>query len=436
MTGIGNRLRGTALIVLAGTTLGMAGPARADVKAGVDAWSAGLQANRTGDKAGAQRFFAEAIREWQAAANAGDADGQFNLAQAYKLGLGVPQDLGRAEALYGKAAAQGHLQAADIYGLLLYQRGEHAKAMPYVEGAADRGDPRAQYVKGLALFNGDGAAKDWVRAYALVSLAQQAGLPQARDALMQMDKFIPLDQRQQAAALAPELAAKAEASRNRQMAAADLGVKPQPGSQPMPTAPVRVAAITQANQGPQAMPVPRGVSGARLAQSGLPTAAGRAAGLGGAAMAGPAGAGADFAGTPATPLPTALPSPRPTSAPQSARFANAFAQPVPAARPVPRPTPVASTAPRRAAAAPASAAPAASSGGSWRIQLGAFGVPGNADAMWGKVKGRAEVAGHARLNAPSGKVTRLLATGYSEGEAQAACRKLSAAGISCLATKN
>ena len=82
------------------------------------------------------------------------------------------------------------------------------------------------------------------------------------------------------------------------------------------------------------------------------------------------------------------------------------------------------------------AAPAASTGGAWRIQLGAFGVPGNADAMWGKVKGRAEVAGHARLNAPSGKVTRLLATGYSEGEAQAACRKLSAAGISCLPTKN
>ena len=172
MTGRGFRVRGAALIAMAGATLGMAGPARADVKAGVDAWSAGIQATRSGDKAGAQRLFAEAIREWQVAANTGDADAQFNLAQAYKLGLGVPQDLGKAEVLYGKAAAQGHLQAADIYGLLLYQRGEHAKAMPYVEGAADRGDPRAQYVRGLALFNGDGAAKDWVRAYALVSLAQ------------------------------------------------------------------------------------------------------------------------------------------------------------------------------------------------------------------------------------------------------------------------
>jgi cell division septation protein DedD len=422
MAGIGFRASGAAWGMLTGAalgvSLGMAGPALADVKAGVDAWSAGIQASRSGDKAGAQRFFAEAIREWQASAGTGDADAQFNLAQAYKLGLGVPQDLGKAEVLYGKAAAQGHLQAADMYGLLLYQRGEHAKAMPFIEGAADRGDPRAQYVQGLALFNGDGAAKDWVRAYALVSLAQQAGLPQARDALAQMDKYIPLDQRQQAAALAPELAAKAEANRNRQMAAADLGVKPQSAH----AAPVRLAAATpQPQPMPQQMPVPKGVSAARLAQSGLPTAAGRAAGLGG-----PANAGADFARPTGAALPAAAPAPRATPPAQSPRFANAFTQPA-----SPRPAP-AQPAPVRLAAVPAPTA----SGSAWRIQLGAFGVAANADAMWAKVKGRAEVAGHARLNAPSGKVTRLLATGYSEGEAQAACRKLSAAGISCLATKN
>ena len=419
MAGTSKQARRITALALAGAALIAAAPAWADVKAGVDAWSQGIQAMRAGDKTGAQRFFAAAIGEWQTAANAGDADGQFNLAQAYKLGLGVPQDLGKAEVLYGKAAAQGHLQAADIYGLLLYQRGEHAKAMPYVAGAADRGDPRAQYVQGLALFNGDGAAKDWVKAYALVSLAQQAGLPQARDALAQMDKYIPLDQRQQAAAMAPELAAKAEANRNRQMAAADLGVKQQVTAAPATYAPPPQVAA-------QSMPIPKGVSAARLAQSGLPTAAGRAAGLGRgmAAPAGPAGAGADFARPPAA-LPAATAAPRAAPPAQSPRFSSAFAQPVPA-----RAAPIQPAPARVAAAAPAA------SGGAWRIQLGAFGVASNADAMWAKVKGRAEVAGHARLNAPSGKVTRLLATGYSEGEAQAACKKLSAAGISCLATRN
>ena len=63
--------------------------------------------------------------------------------------------------------------------MLLFQRGERAKALPYVSAASDRGDPRAQYLLGIANFNGDNVPKDWVRAYALVTLAQQQGLPQA-----------------------------------------------------------------------------------------------------------------------------------------------------------------------------------------------------------------------------------------------------------------
>jgi TPR repeat protein len=151
--------------VMAALALVFAVPGHADVKDGVDAWSRG--------------DYAAAVRQWQGPANAGDADAQFNLAQAYKLGRGVNQDLTKAEQLFVKAAAQGHLQAADNLGLLMFQRGERAGAMPYIKAASGRGDPRAHYVLGLAHFNGDGVEKDWERAYALVSLAQQAGLPQA-----------------------------------------------------------------------------------------------------------------------------------------------------------------------------------------------------------------------------------------------------------------
>ena len=169
--------KSTILRFVAGTsvlaTALITAPAAADVKQGVDAWSAGN--------------YTQAVSEWQLPAENGDADALFNLAQAYRLGRGVPADINRARALYEEAAQRGHVKAADNFGLLLFQQGEQAKAMPLIKDASDRGDPRAQYVLGLAHFNADYAEKDWVRAYALLTLANGKGLPQAATALQQMD---------------------------------------------------------------------------------------------------------------------------------------------------------------------------------------------------------------------------------------------------------
>ena len=319
--------KGLGMMLLAGLCLPTC--ALADVKAGADAWSRGDDA--------------AALREWQGPAARGDADAQYNLAQAYKLGRGVPQDLTRAEMLYAKAAQQGHLQAGDNYGLLLFQRGQRAAAMPYVRASAERGEPRALYLLGLAYFNADEVSKDWVRAYALESLAAQPtadapALPQAKQALEQMDKYIPLEDRQKAVSLAGDLATQIEANRNRQLAAADLGTRPQPAAQ------------------------------------------------------------------------------HPTIA---------SAEPKPASKPALKPAPEAP----KPAALPAATGP-------WKLQLGAFGVAANADALWAKVKARPELSGHPRQNAPTGKVTRLLATGYSEDAAHAACRRLSGAGLSCIPVRD
>lgn len=187
----------------------VAGPISADVKSGVDAWSRG--------------DFSLAVSEWQKSAQAGDADALFNLAQAYRLGKGVPEDIKRARALYAEAAQKGHVKAADNYGLLLFQQGEQSSAMPLIKDAAGRGDPRAQYVLGLSHFNADYAEKDWVRAYALLTLAQSSGLPQAKAALAQMDEFIPLKQRQMAQSVARQLEAEANQRRAAELAAVDLG---------------------------------------------------------------------------------------------------------------------------------------------------------------------------------------------------------------------
>lgn len=199
-------------------------PAHADVKAGVDAWTAG--------------DFAGAVREWAGPAAQGDPDAQFNMGQAYRLGRGVETDVEQAEALYAKAAAQGHVKAADNYGLLLFQRGAREEALPYISAASMRGDPRAQYLLGIAHFNGDLVKKDWRRAYALLTLANSSGLPQARGALAQMDQYISIEDRQAAQPLAASLKAEAEAARSRQLAAADLGLATDAPSGPVVTASV------------------------------------------------------------------------------------------------------------------------------------------------------------------------------------------------------
>lgn len=380
--------------VMSGVLLALSAPAAADVKAGVDAWSRG--------------DYAAAVKEWTGPAAKGDADAQFNLAQAYKLGRGVERDMAKAEEFFGKAAASGHLQASDNYGLLLFQRGEHARAMPYIKAAAGRGDPRAQYVLGLAHFNGDIVEKDWVRAYALVSLAQQAGLPQAIPALAQMDQHIPIKQRQESIALATEIAAEAQSTRQRQVAATDLGAPMRPAGSSGVTTSMSSSAAGAPSQIPR-MPVIARATDA-LGQSTVPSA-----------PYGPESAGADYARPQKQASPPAAATPPRTETPRPARVA--------AATPAPKPAPVAKPA--------ASPAPVAAASGGWRVQLGAFGVPGNADAMWNKVKTRPEIAGHARMNVPAGRVVKLQAGGFaSQDDAQAACRRLSAAGIDCIAVRN
>jgi cell division protein FtsN len=334
-----------------------ASPAQADVKEGVDAWSRG--------------DYDTAVQQWQIPANKGDPDAMFNMGQAYKLGRGVPRDMGKAEDYYRRAAQKGHVRAADNYGILLFQTGRQAEALPWLTAAADRGEPRAMYILGIAAYNGDYTRKDVVRAYALMTRAAATGLQQAQSSLAAMNDGIPLEQRQQGVALAQELDRKAAANRSREMGAADLGTE----------APVAAAAPAAA-----------------LRRADLPPSTIASAGTG------PATAGAAYA------QPVTLP-----------------ARPVAAVRAV-------APKPAKPVAAPAPVAPAPArhdSGGDWRLQLGAFGQKANADALWAKVHGRPEIAGHARIDAGTG-VSRLMAGGYSLDGAKAACASLKAAGLTCL----
>jgi uncharacterized protein len=194
----------------------VAAPAAADVKAGVDAWSRGE--------------YEAAVKQWRDPALKGDADAQFNMGQAYKMGRGVKTDLNIALDWYRKAAAQGHLQAADSYGHLLHYQGKVPESLPYLQASSDRGDPRAQYLLATELFNGVHIQKDWVRAYALMTRASSAGMAPASRSLAQMDQFIPLEQRQAATVLAGELEQRASRARAAQVAGFPINTAPPPKS--------------------------------------------------------------------------------------------------------------------------------------------------------------------------------------------------------------
>lgn len=349
---------GTIALCVAGAAL----PALADVKAGVDAWQQG--------------DYARAIAEWRPLAVAGDPDAQFNLGQAYKLGRGVPIDLPVAIEWFRKASAQGHQRASDNYGLLLFQQGQREKAMPYIRASSDRGEPRAQYILGTAMFNGDLAPKDWVMAYALMTRAAAAGLEQASSSLAVMDKYIPAEQRKQGLARATEM----QTASTRLASSAEPAVKATvPAPQPTPAAPLR-------REPPR--PIDR------------------------------------------TDVP---PSQVSTSPPPPVRTASA-APPQAAAPPAKPPLPP------RAAAPPAPAAqapPRAVREGDWRVQLGAFQEEPRAKALWGRVtQTMKSMAGYQPYLVRSGGLTRLQAGPLAtNAEAMRLCGTLRAEGYDCLVKK-
>ena len=237
----------TAMGVMA---LVVAVPALADVKAGVDAWSRG--------------DYKVAVDQWRGPAIAGDADAQFNLGQAYKLGRGVSLDPAQAESWFHKAATQGHPQAGDNYGLALYQDHKLSDAVPWLEKSAARGEPRAQLVLGTMLFNGDGVGRDYPRAYALMSRASAQGLSSASETLAQMDQYISPADRQKGTALSQQYAAQADSMKRSAQDPALVATRPAmrqtdvPASRIMPSPahpPVRPAPVPVAVAPPRPVPV-------------------------------------------------------------------------------------------------------------------------------------------------------------------------------------
>lgn len=238
-------------LVAAALLIATAGPLQAQsVKAGIDAWQ--------------RSDYAGAVKIWRPLADKGDADAEFNLGQAYRLGRGVATNLAAAKTWFERAADQGHLDAETTLGLLLFQNNEQADGLKWLKKAAERGEPRALLVYGTALVNGDGVTQDPVLGYAYVSRAAAQGLAPAKETLDQLDQILPIADRKRGVQIASQMAkevpaptpAADEAPQSTKTAKAEVPPKPakiaraKPSAQPAVKPQEKVASAKQAPQKP------------------------------------------------------------------------------------------------------------------------------------------------------------------------------------------
>lgn len=351
-----------------------ASPALAGVKEGVEAW-------KNGD-------YPKAVAEWKGPAAAGDADAQFNLGQAYKLGRGVPTDPNAALDWYRKASASGHEQAQATLGLLLFQNGQREEAMTWLKKAADQGEPRAQYVVGTAYFNGDLLPKDWARAYALMTRAKAENIGAATTSLQQMDQIIPDQQRQAGLALAREM------ERTAQLRSSDVASPGMPLTMRNSVTPGAVGQTSVPASQPAAPPPP-----AAAKPTPAPTIMADSTGAAPQPWKAPSS-------TPAGSPPPAAAAPKPTPAPAT-----------------PKPAPQPAAAPAAIVAAP---------NGGWKIQLGAFSSADAARNAWTSLSARAGLKALSPSYSAVGNLTRLQAGPLaSRAVANQACTAVKAAGTTC-----
>ena len=154
------------------------GAAPADVKAGVDRWM-------RGDYAGAIAAVAAARRRRQCRRPVQPRPGL----QARPRRPGQCRRRRRAGTRRPPGRAMSRPRSMSACSCTITAAAQ--EALPWIRKAAELGDPRAQYILGTELFNGDLVAKDWPRAYALMLRAADGGVPPAADNLKAMERFIP-----------------------------------------------------------------------------------------------------------------------------------------------------------------------------------------------------------------------------------------------------
>jgi len=136
----------------------------------------------TGMQAFRNKDYAKAFTEWKTAAEAGQAQAQFDLGVLYAQGLGVQRDLTVAERWYRKAAEQGNAEAEFALGQM-YSRGwgvprDEADALRWFQMAnsPDSDGPATDW----SVIEGYGVQQDQKQAAYWYELAAQKGHAEAQ----------------------------------------------------------------------------------------------------------------------------------------------------------------------------------------------------------------------------------------------------------------
>eukprot|EP00271_Cylindrocystis_brebissonii_P002892 TRINITY_DN13649_c0_g1_i1.p1 TRINITY_DN13649_c0_g1~~TRINITY_DN13649_c0_g1_i1.p1 ORF type:complete len:1175 (+),score=205.57 TRINITY_DN13649_c0_g1_i1:791-4315(+) len=133
---------------------------------------------------GVPQDYKEAVRLYRLAAAQGNSSAQCGLGICYHEGHGVKQDYKEAVKMYKLASAQGNAGAQNNLGFC-YQKGHGVQrnfkeAVRYYRMAADQGDPGAQNNLGVCCEEGRGTPKNYKEAVRLYSLAAEQGNARAQ----------------------------------------------------------------------------------------------------------------------------------------------------------------------------------------------------------------------------------------------------------------
>jgi hypothetical protein len=237
-------------LVVAAVAIWVAAPLCAQsVKAGIEAWQ--------------RADYSGAVSIWRPLAEKGDADAQFNLGQAYRLGRGVQTNLAAAKTWFERAAKQDHVDAETTLGLLLFQNNDQAEGLKWLKKASEKGEPRAMLIYGTALVNGDSVTQDPVLGYAYVSRAAAQGLGPAKQTLDQLDQLLPLAERKRGVEMARQLAKGAPAPSSASEKPARTAAA-KPVTKPAPKSPAKSVAASAPKPTPAAPPARTASGGWRI----------------------------------------------------------------------------------------------------------------------------------------------------------------------------
>ncbi len=176
------------------------------IAAGVIGWNAGSRNQPPPIDAVEVAAEEQVVADLYELAEKNDASAEYELAQRYATGVGVPKDAADAAKWLERSAQHGNAQAQLELGVALRDGRDMIQdfeaSRKWFELAAEGGNGQAQLELGIMYRAGSGIPVDYLRAYAWLNVAAAQGVPGAASARDVVRTRLSPEELQQAQALA------------------------------------------------------------------------------------------------------------------------------------------------------------------------------------------------------------------------------------------